>query len=265
MGLHDRSQSSGTTNYLSIRNGKFIQSSSASVPGVIERINKKGNPVYELHFDNDFVGSLLGVSITPNNYDGKDEIKMNFVDSDHIRWVIQFPLRSPHGRRFMSTFWNIDANQELVVSPYYFLPKGTSDYVSGMNLLQLGQKVSPFYTKDEPGQVPPLSFVVVKGEQVVDDTERVNYLKQLFDHWRGTNFPDSVAKEAEQAQQQQAHRATQPTKAPYRYAQASPVPLSPPTTVPKAFVPPTPPAPKAAVTAPFVAEPDLNSEDNLPF
>lgn len=271
MGLQSRSQSSGNTNYLSISKGHFIQSATATTEGAIPRVNKNGITVYELHFDNDFYGTISDVRIMPNGYDGKDEIKMSFVDSDHIRWVVQFGLRSSYGRRFMSTFWNINTKEEIAISPYYFTPKGSSDIVNGMNILQFGEKVPPFYTNDEPGQVPPLATVVVKGENVIDDTTRVDYLKQLFNHWRELNFPEQVAREAEYvaSQNQQYSRPAQVAPTAVQAPQTvrvpmPPAPPAPPINRPAQVAPPAPPS-FASSKATTLAKDMEDTGDDLPF
>jgi hypothetical protein len=91
-------------------------------------------------------------------YDTKDKFKTRFqgwkvyINADGTGCVLDFPLDSPVGRRFMKTIRNIDISEPVRFSAW----KGDNDKIA-LSIKQHDEKVAQFYTREnegEPGGCP---------------------------------------------------------------------------------------------------------------
>src|SRR6056300_1446875 len=136
------SNSSSNTTWLSIFGGKIAQRikedeynrlKDENVSGyqVIERENKKGDTVYEKHFD--FVEGRIekaGTEETPFGINITLEI-----DDVGETYKLSMGLDSRYGKDFMNKFVNLDLSEPTYISPFSFEADNGKRY-SGVTLMQ---------------------------------------------------------------------------------------------------------------------------------
>jgi len=158
--------------YLSVFNGKITRRVAEGTPGAIERENKNGKQVFELTYDN-LSGRLLNIEFRDGDY-GKE---IHFVVADGIdKYRLQIPFSSPAAKGFISRFPNCNL-------------KGIIEFRTGFDneksrtfsfLRQDGTTIHSAYTKDNPGDMPPMKKIKVKGQDVWDDSEQLEFLEKML-------------------------------------------------------------------------------------
>lgn len=175
--------SSSPKTFLSVMDGKIVQKVEEGTPNAVERVNKNGEKVYELKFS--FVsGILTDIYVKTGEYAG-NEIKswiLQLVDGDD-----HYQLDIPYSGAWASTMFNALLNPEVDFSrPLRFAPWQKSRPDGGKTkCLYVNQEGSQdsfqwVYTKENPGDCPPLKEVMLKGKKTYDDYDRTQFFeKQL--------------------------------------------------------------------------------------
>jgi hypothetical protein len=188
MGLNTRE----VGNYITILNGKFCQRVSKETPGAIERVNKKGNTVYEKFYDN-FTGKLVGIKTQDGEY-GKSWI-FSFKDGEEI-YNLQLSYSNSFATAFLKMLPNVDLAKEMKVSPSVKEVDGKNK--SSLFINQGGVALKHAYTKENPNGMPDMEQVTVKGQLVWDDTKRIAFLyamvaKDIIPKLEALNGGEAVA------------------------------------------------------------------------
>lgn len=171
--------------YFSVFQGKIsmsVKASQAKDEGVITRTNKDGVEVYERHFD-----AIAGI-IT------KIELKLPPQDKPTFgkQWVITFnkgglvaklnmKYDSGYALGFLKRLPNIDFNKEVKLRPSFFIPEGKTKEGAFMSVYNGGNKVEPYFTKDNPNGLPQLEEVVFKGEKQWDNSKQMAYFETVVE------------------------------------------------------------------------------------
>jgi len=224
MGFTPRVSTGGIAAFLGISKGMFYQTVDANTEGAVARVNKMGKTVYEKWFDNAFTARIIAVNIKKNNYDGGDELYITLEDGDMIRWILQFAMDSAYGRTFMGTFWKIKPEDEIVIEPWYYIPKQNNPerkYSSGMTIYQYGAKVERFFTQENLSNVPPLVDTIFNGKPAKDNTQQMLYLKKLLQYWVSQRLPAQATPVI--VEQQQSYQQPAPQAQPQQRVQQMPI------------------------------------------
>ena len=169
MGLNTREEG----NFITILNGSFCQRVSKETPGAKERVNKMGKTVHEKFYDN-FTGRLVGISTQDGEY-GKSWI-FSFKDREDV-YKLQLSYSNSFATAFLKMLPNVDLGREMKVSPSTKVEDGKNK--SSLFINQDGTPIKHAYTKDNKNGMPDMEQVTVKGQQVWDDTKRLEFLHNM--------------------------------------------------------------------------------------
>lgn len=170
-GLSNRE--SGT--YITILNGAFAQRVQPGDEGAKERINKMGKVVYERYYQS-FTGFLTSINVKEDTGFGKSW-NFGFTLSSGQKYFIQMPYSSSNSSAFLAMLPNIDLEKPITLSPSMKMVDGKNKTSLFVN--QDNKPVKHFYTKDTPNGCPPMRQIKVKGQDVWDDTDRLEFLQNM--------------------------------------------------------------------------------------
>lgn len=169
MGLENRTEG----NFITILGGKFCQRVPEGTPGAVTRVNKMNKTVHEKFYDS-FTGKLIGIKTQDGEY-GKSWI-FSFRDSGEV-YHLQLSYSNSFATAFLKMLPNVDLSKEMKVSPSTKEVDGKPK--SSLFINQNGQSVKHAFTRENPNGMPDMEQVTVKGQQVWDDTKRIEFLYNM--------------------------------------------------------------------------------------
>ena len=161
--------------YITILGGKFAVRVAQSTPGAVERVNKLGKTVYELFYDS-FTGKLVNIRTKDGEY-GKSW-EFDFKDGGEV-YTLQLSYSNSYATNLLKILPNVDLKQEMKVQPSQKIEDGKTK--SSLFVSQNGVTLKHAYTKDVPNGLPPMVQIMVKGQPVWDDTDRLVFLQAMVD------------------------------------------------------------------------------------
>jgi hypothetical protein len=134
---------------------------------VVDVEDKDGNTIYELTYPG-IVATIKDVKFNESDYGTNVNIELE--DEDDNQFILSLACSSNYGERFMEVLPNLDLNEEVDFTPYSFTPKGKSEKVRGLTIMQDGEKVeNAFATKDGDEWE-----VLIKGFPMPDPKKKYN-------------------------------------------------------------------------------------------
>jgi hypothetical protein len=169
-------QSEGKKVYLSVVGGKLTQRCEESTPGAVKRVNKMGKEVYELHHN--FVsGMMTGIALRESAEFG-DSYEV-FLEEVGEVYVINIPISGRVSNGILSRLPNIDLTSPVEIRTFMITDKESGKEKSFSSVYQNGLKIEPAFTREKPNGLPPLEQKKVKGQLVWDDSEQIEFYKEL--------------------------------------------------------------------------------------
>ncbi len=169
MGLDNRAEG----NFITILGGKFCQRVPEGTAGAVTRVNKMNKTVHEKFYDS-FTGKLVGIKTQDGEY-GKSWI-FSFVDGGEM-YNLQLSYSNSFATAFLKMLPNCDLSQPMKVSPSVKQVDGKDK--SSLFINQNGVAIKHAYTRENPNGMPDMEQVTVKGQQVWDDTKRIEFLYNM--------------------------------------------------------------------------------------
>lgn len=164
------------TTYLSVADGNLVRQHKQANERTTERLTKTGKLVFEERFK-DLTAKLDGITTRENDY-GK-QWQLRFQDQGDY-YVISLPYSSRYASSFLKALPNIDLAKELRFMPWAMKDKmDATKTITGITLYQDGEKVAPYYTKEDPKGLPQMVKIKVKGKEQWDDTSMMDFLEQM--------------------------------------------------------------------------------------
>lgn len=157
--------------YLSVSDGKIVRQFKNATDKSTTRVSKTGKTVHEEHYD--YVEGLITSITTKENDYGK--FWMVTIEDDGARYILQFNYSGGTAGAFLKQLPNLDLSKNVKL-----IPKQTIDgdkKKSTIFLNQGGSAMKWFWNKDNPGDLPPLKKVKVKGKEQWDDSEQMEFLE----------------------------------------------------------------------------------------
>ncbi len=175
------------SNFYSIKNGKVVKELGKTEPavmdGVTKRTNKNGETVYEIISDYSR-GRLVKMEYKEPPADKpkfKAQMELTLQNENGVKALVRIPFDSAYGRGFLLALPNVDLEDFIELEPYFYTDKRTGRDKRGLQVFQEGAKLEWAHgTKANPGDVPKLEKITVKGQEVWDNTEQLKYFKQYF-------------------------------------------------------------------------------------
>ena len=161
--------------YITILGGKFCQRVEEGTEGAKTRVNKVGNTVHEKFYES-FTGKLINITVQDGDY-GKTW-NFSFQDKEDV-YTLQLSYSNSFSTAFLKMLPNIDLTKEMKVSP-------STKEVDGKNknslfIYQDGVALKHAFTRENPGGMPDMEQITIKGVLVWDDTKRLEFLQKMVD------------------------------------------------------------------------------------
>lgn len=161
--------------FFNVFKGKFAirtsEENAQADPHGVSRVNKNGKTVHELHFG-DFTGLLCKIG-SANSEDYGQQIVYQFI-ADNDLYELKLSVKSRQARAINFRLPNIDLSKEFTLHVFDKEEDGKSNTILWIS--QEGNKVLPFWTKDEPKDLPQAIKTVFDGEERWDFGDQRNYL-----------------------------------------------------------------------------------------
>jgi len=170
MGLNNNQSSSI---YLQISNGKLVRSFSSPTPKSVSRTNKVGKEVHEEFYDS-LTGYVKGISTKETEYGKFWVINVNDGESDY---TLSTNYSGGYAVSFLKAIPNADLSRVMTITPKIMVDGDKRNSVMFIN--QDGKGLKHYWTKDNPGQLPNLEKIKIKGKDTWDDSRRLEYLENF--------------------------------------------------------------------------------------
>jgi hypothetical protein len=187
---------SGGLKYMSFMSGKFVQrvdfmsgkfvqrvdeETTGATPRELKKGPNAGKLVHELHFDT-YEGQIYNIETEAGEYGQRLHI---FIDvstelEPDSKVKLSLPLSSGPAKGFLGRLPVIDFTKDVVLKGYNIENKETGRFNSYLVPYQDGKKLLSYYTKETPNGMPRMKQIKVKGQQVWDDTEQLEFLEALI-------------------------------------------------------------------------------------
>ena len=175
--------------YLSIMNGRVVQRVHSSTEGAVSRENKKGDTVFE-KTSGYVVGTIEGIScIESKEYDDQYKILLTDFESKPIEEYALYVTKSGLSSvtaAIIGRLRVIDYNRPVMISP--FLGKnGKGEDKTYCTVKQKDPNTGKWvvvpaeFTKEKPGEMPPLTQTTFNNKPALDGTLRVRFYDRLVE------------------------------------------------------------------------------------
>lgn len=160
--------------FYNITEGKFCRTFKSATNKSKERINKNGKVVHE-----EFCDGLSGRIVDIKTKDHPEFGKFWMVTIQDGEWsgVIQMKYSSGYASAFLRILPNVDLNKDVTI-----VPKMTIDgekKKGSLFIMQGGNALKHFYTKDNPNGLPQMKKIKVKGKETWDDSDMMEFLEAM--------------------------------------------------------------------------------------
>jgi hypothetical protein len=173
--------SGGGTIYLSIQNGKIarrVQEPTATSKSRV--IEGSGKLIHEELYDS-VEGMLTGLATREGNY-GKE--LMITINDQVESYQLQIKLSSSPASAFLRALPNVAPEMPLLIIPKIQEKDGVRR--TSIILSQGNKGVKWAFTKDNPGDLPPMKKIKVKGKETWDDSEQLEFFEKLIIEYSNT-------------------------------------------------------------------------------
>lgn len=177
------SREGGNATWCRIAGGKVVRTATDSTPGAVKVEKKKegqgtGEFRWELH-DDTVRGRIIGLRIQEQTFGG-EVMRQLVVTLSYVGHRVNVTLKEGdrYWRAFMLRLPNVDLLREVSLCPFDFKDKETQKPIIGMNIMQDEVKILPVFTKDNPGDMPPMVTVFYKGKDRADFSAQDEWLNK---------------------------------------------------------------------------------------
>jgi len=124
-------------------------------------------------------GMLTGIGISKQEFQGQQYDRLELSISDGLEiYELQMRFDSGYSRGFCYTIKNADLEKPIKFAPMYKEKDGKKE--SWLFLSQFGKPLPRYYRKDAPNGLPPMKKVTVKGKEIWDNTDQLNFWREML-------------------------------------------------------------------------------------
>jgi hypothetical protein len=169
MGLQSNTNGNGV--FLSITNGKLVRQFKQPTDKSVKRTNKMGREVHEEFYDS-LSGYITDIKTKESEY-GKFWVVT--VKDQEFTYFIELKYSSGYAVSFLKALPNVSFSNVVTLTPKLTIDGDKKSSVLFIN--QHGVGLKHYWNKTNPGELPQLKQIKVKGVTTWDDTERMEYLE----------------------------------------------------------------------------------------
>lgn len=162
---------SNSTIYLSIADGKIVRRFKEPTASSKQRTSKTGKIVHEESYD--YVSGMI-TDITTKDSDYGKFWNVRLVDGSDV-YTLQFQYSGGNASSFLKAIPNADLSKPITIKPRSEM-NGDKKRTTVM-LIQDDKIIKWRWTKDNPGDLPGLKKVKVKGVEQWDDSDMMEALE----------------------------------------------------------------------------------------
>jgi hypothetical protein len=160
--------------YLAVADGKIVRRVKEPTANSRQRTTKEGKTVHEELYDY-ATGLITDITTRENDY-GKF---WNVVMTDgSSTYVLQFKYSGGNATSFLKSIPNADVTKTITIMPK-MQTVGDKKRAS-LVLIQDNQAIRWKWTKENPGDVPQLRKIKIKGIEQWDDSDMMDYLENYI-------------------------------------------------------------------------------------
>ena len=138
-----------------------------------------------------FHGSVIGliekISLESSDYGKQWAIVLDTtqVGKEPEKTILKIGIKNSYAKGIIWSLPNIDLNDDVMIKPYAFTPKGEDKERVGNTVYQWSEaasnwsKVAQAYSKDRPNGLPKLKEMTLDGEKKWDRTKRNEFLEKM--------------------------------------------------------------------------------------
>jgi len=166
---------SSNTTFLSIGDGKITRRVKSPTTKSRERTLKNGNTIHEEIYDY-IEGFITDIKVYQHEQYGKFW-NVYMTDDTGETYCLQMNYSGGYSSAFLKILPNVDIKEKVKISPTMKVIDGKKKV--GLFINQDGHALKHFYTKDNPNDLPQMRKVRVKGQDVWDDTDMMEFLESM--------------------------------------------------------------------------------------
>jgi hypothetical protein len=172
MGLQSNTNGNGV--FLSITNGKLVRQFKQPTDKSVKRTNKLGREVHEEFYDS-LSGYITDIKTKESEY-GKFWVVT--VKDQELTYFIELKYSSGYAVSFLKALPNVSFSNVVTLTPKLTIDGDKKSSVLFIN--QHGVGLKHYWNKANPGELPPMKQIKVKGVLTWDDTDRMSYLEDYI-------------------------------------------------------------------------------------
>ena len=157
--------------YLSIQSGKIAQRITEPSSTSSSRTLESGKVIHEELYDT-LEGKITGIQFKDGEYG--TQLIISLVNEEDVAHL-QMPLSSSPASGFLKALPNVNPDDLVRFKPKMEEKDGKRK--TSLFLSQNGKGVKWYWTKDNPGELPSMKKIKVKGKETWDDSDQIDYLK----------------------------------------------------------------------------------------
>jgi len=160
--------------YLSIGDGKITRRVKTPTATSVTRTTKEGKTIHEEIYDA-VTGHITNITVSSHETYGKFW-NVHIKDGED-KYILQMNYSSGYASSFLKQLPNVNFNFNVRFSPNVKM-NGDKKQVT-LFLSQRGIPLKHAFTKDNPGDLPPMVQVRVKGVMQWDDTDMMEFFEKM--------------------------------------------------------------------------------------
>jgi hypothetical protein len=165
----------GNSKFFSISNGRLVERTTADDPKGVHRTKENGSVVHERYYA-ELTGRLKSIIVREHQEYGKF-LKIEIIAEGKTH-AIEFNFSSGYASSFLSTIPSANIEELITFCPSYKEKDGKKE--ARIFLKQEKGWLKSFFTKDNPNGLPELQKTKVKGKEVWDDSDRLEFYEAMI-------------------------------------------------------------------------------------
>lgn len=173
-GLGVRSQNK---TYLGFFQGMMTRNVSEGTENAIKRTKKSGKEVYEIQF-NTLGGNFTDIKVTEDDDNRKYWVFV--MEWEGKEWELSVGYTSVAAKGVLSRLKNMDFSKTIEFRSFWI--EGDDDIYRGFLTPYLdghSKAITPFYTREDPKDLPPPVPVTISGQEHMDYTAQMEFYQEM--------------------------------------------------------------------------------------